>query len=273
MEHGQEVIARNKGYRKILFQKQSGIASITLNRPDAANAVDLELSDELWKAVLSCSEDKEIRVVFLTGAGRFFCGGGDLDAFRSAGDDLPLLLKRITVNLHSAVAQLSRLGIPLVVAVNGAAGGFGLSLASLGDIVIAASSAKFAVAYANVGLSSDGGLSYFLPRKIGMARAVDLMLTGRAFTAEEGLAWGLISRVVPNETLQQEAWKVAVKLADGPTRSFGSLKKLAYGGWSETLETQLENERQAMAELGRSRDAREGITAFLEKRVPRYQGL
>jgi 2-(1,2-epoxy-1,2-dihydrophenyl)acetyl-CoA isomerase len=161
---------------------------------------------------------------------------------------------------------------PVVAAVHGAVAGAGMSIAIACDIVIAAETTRFMVAYTRAGLTPDGSATYFLPRIVGLKRALELTLTNRMFSAQEALQWGLITRVVPENELLAEARATAVQLASGPTRAYGVSKRLLHGGWTETLETQMENESQAIANSARTADAREGITAFLEKRTPKYKG-
>jgi len=256
----------------LLFDVTEGVATLTLNRPDAANAVDLTLGRELMQAAIRCDEDPSVRAVLLTGAGGMFCAGGDLKAFAAYGEELPLLLKELTVYLHAATSRLARMRAPLVVAVNGAAGGAGLSLAAAGDLVLAAESAKFALAYTAVGLSPDGSSSWFLPRVIGLRRTQELMLTNRRLSAEEARDWGLVTRVVPDAELAPEARALAEQLAAGPTRAFGVVKQLLATSAQESLETQMELEARGIAGMSATRDGREGIQAFLEKRTPHFEG-
>jgi 2-(1,2-epoxy-1,2-dihydrophenyl)acetyl-CoA isomerase len=161
---------------------------------------------------------------------------------------------------------------PAVAAVHGFAAGAGMSLAIACDLVIAAQSARFNVAYTRVGLTPDGSLSYFLSRLIGLRRALELTLTNRILSAEEALHWGLITRVVPEAELLEEANTLATQLAAGPPKALGATKRLLHDGWAETLETQMELESETITRIAHTRDAREGITAFLEKRPPKYKG-
>jgi len=259
-------------YKTLLFDVRDHVAHITLNRPDAANSINDEMGKDLMHAALRCDEDPEIRAALISGAGKIFSGGGDLKAFTAKGDQLPYHIKEITTYLHAAMSRLTRMDAPVVAAVHGAVAGAGMSIAIACDIVVAAETTRFTVAYTRAGLVPDGSSTYFLPRIVGLKRALELTLTNRMFSAQEALQWGLITHVVPDNELLAQARAIAVQLAAGPTRAYGISKRLLHSGWAETLETQMENESQAIANSARTADAREGIEAFLEKRPPKYKG-
>jgi 2-(1,2-epoxy-1,2-dihydrophenyl)acetyl-CoA isomerase len=259
-------------YKTLLFDVRENMAHITLNRPNAANSINEEMGKDLMHAALRCDEDPDIRAVLISGAGKIFSGGGDLKAFSAQGDQLPYHVKEITTYLHAAMSRLTRMDAPVVAAVHGAVAGAGMSIAIACDIVVAAETTRFTVAYTRAGLVPDGSSTYFLPRIVGLRRALELTLTNRMFSAQEALQWGLVTRVVPDKELLAQARAIAFQLANGPTRAYGISKRLLHSGWSETLETQMENESQAIAHSARTQDAREGITAFLEKRPPKYKG-
>ncbi|RMF84632.1 MAG: enoyl-CoA hydratase [Nitrospinota bacterium] len=259
-------------YTTILFAIHDGVAQITLNRPEAANSLNIEMARDLMHAALQCDEDPAIRAVILTGTGTMFCAGGDLKSFAAQGEQLPYHLKEVTTYLHAAVSRFMRMDPPLIAAVNGTAAGAGMSLACAADIVLAAESARFTMAYTRAGLTPDGSSTYFLPRIIGLKRALELALTNRMLSAQEAYDWGIVTRVVPDDRLLEEARALATQLARGATRALGKAKRLLHRGWNETLETQMEHEAQAIAAVARTADAREGIQAFLEKRPPRFQG-
>jgi 2-(1,2-epoxy-1,2-dihydrophenyl)acetyl-CoA isomerase len=259
-------------FTTLLFDVHDHVAHITLNRPEAVNSINQEMGKDLMHAALRCDEDPEIRAVLISGAGKIFSGGGDLKAFSTQGDQLPYHVKEVTTYLHAAMSRLTRMDAPVVAAVHGAVAGAGMSIAIACDIVIAAETTRFMVAYTRAGLVPDGSLSYFLPRIVGLKRGLELTLTNRMFSAQEALEWGLVTRVVPENELLAQAKALASQLASGPTRAYGLSKRLLHSGWAETLETQMENESQAIANSARTKDAREGITAFLEKRSPRYKG-
>jgi len=259
-------------YTTLLFDVRDNVAHITLSRPEAANSINEEMGKDLMHAALRCDEDPEIRAVLISGAGKIFSGGGDLKAFSARGNQLPYHVKEVTTYLHAAISRLTRMDAPVVAAVHGAVAGAGMSIAIACDIVVAAETTRFMVAYTRAGLVPDGSSTYFLPRIIGLKRALELTLTNRMFSAQEALQWGLVTRVVPDNELLAQASAIAVQLAAGPTRAYGISKRLLHSGWTETLETQMENESQAIANSARTADAREGITSFLEKRPPKFKG-
>ncbi len=259
-------------YTTMLFEVKDQIARITLNRPEAANALNLEMSKDLMQASLQCSEDPNIRAVIITGAGRMFSGGGDLKSFAAQGEHMPAHLKEVTTYLHAAVSRFTRMDAPVIAAVNGTAAGAGLSLVCSCDLVLAAESAKFTVAYTRIGLTPDGSSTYFLPRIVGLKRALELTLTNRLFSAQEAQEWGIVTKVVPDANLQAEADTLAAQLASSATGALGAAKRLLHSGWGETLETQMELETQTIAARAHTADGREGITAFLEKRAAKFTG-
>src|SRR5207237_1668369 len=258
-------------YRTLGYELQDHVARITLNRPDAGNTLDGEMGRELMHAAIRCSEDRAVRAVLLSGAGRMFCVGGDLKSFAAQGERLSAHLKELAGMLHLAISRFVRMDAPLIVAVNGAAGGGGMSFVLAADLVVAAESAKFAMAYTKAGLSPDGGSTYFLPRIVGVRRALELALTNRVLTAREAMDWGIVNKVVPDAQLQAEADALARQLASGATHALGAAKRLLHHSFSESLETQMELEAQAIAEQARGAHAREGIAAFIAKRPPNYR--
>jgi 2-(1,2-epoxy-1,2-dihydrophenyl)acetyl-CoA isomerase len=259
-------------YSTLLFEIRDSVARITLNRPDAANALNLDMSKDLMHAALQCSEDPAVRAVIITGTGRMFCAGGDLKSFAAQGEHLAYHLKEVTTYLHAAMSRLTRMDAPVIAAVNGTAAGAGMSLACACDFVLAAESTKFTMAYTRAGLTPDGSSTYFLPRIVGLKRALELALTNRLLSAQEARDWGIVTRVVPDANLQAEADTLAAQLASAATGALGATKRLLHSGWTETLETQMELETQAIAARAHTADGREGITAFLEKRAPKFTG-
>ncbi len=259
-------------FETLLFDVRDGVARVTLNRPDAANALNLQMGRELMSAALQCDEDPAVRAVVIGATGKMFCPGGDLRSFAAAGADLPKLLKELTTYLHAAISHFMRMRAPVVVAINGTAAGAGFSLACAADLAIAAESARFTMAYTRVGLTPDGSATYFLPRLLGARRALDLMLTNRVLTAAEALDWGFVNRVVPDDQLAQEADTLARHLAAGPTGALGAAKRLVLDGANASLESQMEHEARTIADAARSADAREGIQAFLAKREAKFTG-
>ena len=258
--------------KTLLFDVKDHVARITFNRPDAANALDLQMALDLMHASIQASEDSAVRAVLITGAGKMFSGGGDLKSFAAQGDALPGHLKEVTAYLHAAISRFVRMDAPVIAAVNGAAGGAGMSLCLFADLVLAAESAKFTMAYTRAGLNPDGSSTYFLPRIVGLRRALELALTNRVLSAREALEWGIVTKVVADAELMTEAQALAQQLAAGATRALGKAKRLLHHSFSESLETQMEIEAQAIADSARTRDAREGIAAFITKRKPDFRG-
>jgi 2-(1,2-epoxy-1,2-dihydrophenyl)acetyl-CoA isomerase len=259
-------------YASIRYEVKDNVAHITLNRPDAGNALDAAMGRELMHASIRASEDRAVRAVLLGATGRMFCAGGDLKSFAAQGAELPAHLKELAGMLHLTVSRLVRMDAPFIVAVNGAAGGGGMSFVLAADLVLAAESAKFTMAYTRAGLSPDGGSTYFLPRIVGARRALELALTNRILTAREAFEWGLVTRVVPDHALGSEADALAKELAQGATQAYGAAKRLLHHSFAESLETQMELEAQAIAAQARGADAREGIAAFIGKRPAKFGG-
>lgn len=258
-------------YKHIKFETKASLATITLDRPDAANGINLVLAQELAHVAQVCSVDSEIKAVLLTAGGRFFSAGGDVKSMSDYGDQVGTGIKAIADQLHKALSVFARMDAPLIVAVNGTAAGAGFSMAIAGDIVIAAESAKFTMAYTKVGLSPDGGSSYYLPRLIGLRKTQELMFTNRVLSAEEACDWGLINTVVADDQLMEEAYSLAAMFCAGASGSNTTIKKLLLETFNNGLETQLELEGRAIALNASSDDGREGVTAFMAKRKPGFR--
>ena len=259
-------------YTTIDFKVKDSIATITFNRPDASNSINLELAKDFMYTTMQCSEDPTVRAVIITGTGKVFCPGGDVKSFAAQGKNLPHYLRDVTTHLHAAVSRLARIDAPLIAAVNGVAAGAGMGLVCACDFALAAESARFTMAYTKIGLVPDGGSSYFLTRIVGLRKALELTLTNRQLSAHEALELGIVTRVVPDAELATAAEVLANQMASGATRAYGAAKRLIYSAWTETLETQMELESQAIAAMAHTADAHEAITAFVEKRTPRLNG-
>ncbi len=259
-------------YENILFDIRDGVARLTLNRPTAANALNIAMGRELMDAATRCDTDASVRAVLLSANGKMFSGGGDLASFSAYGDDVSRALKELTGYLNLAISRLMRMRAPLVVAVNGVAAGAGMSIALVGDYVLAAESARFTMAYTKAGLVPDCGGSHVLPRLIGLRRTQDLIFTNRVLSAREAESWGLISRVVPDAELTEEADKVVKQLAEGPTAAYGGVKRLLAGTQVTSLETQMELESREIAQASLTQDGKEGLAAFLAKRPAKFTG-
>ena len=262
----------NLEYEAIRFEVEGALARITLARPEVFNAMSRQLMKELATVAIECDESPAIRAILLTGEGKAFCAGGDLEEFAGVGDQLSSHLKELTMFLHAALSRFARMDPPLVIAVNGVAAGAGLSLAASGDLVIAGESAKFTVAYTKAGLVPDGSSTFYLPRLIGLRRAQELIFTNRVIDAATALDWGLVTRVVSDGDLLSESESLARKMADGPTLAFGAAKSLLLASTGDSIEAQMEREARRIADAVRSVDGREGIAAFVAKRKPVFQG-
>jgi 2-(1,2-epoxy-1,2-dihydrophenyl)acetyl-CoA isomerase len=265
-----------ESYTALLFEVRDAVAHITLNRPEVYNALDATLAGELAQVVSRCAQDTSVRAMILTGAGTAFCSGGDLRSFHAGLTDgqggVGDRVSQTLGPLHEAILGMTKLDAPVIAAVNGVAAGGGLSIVCACDIIVVAESARFTVAYTRAGLTPDGSSTYFLPRRIGMGRALDLTLTNRSFSAREALEWGLASRVAPDADLLAEAGALAALLANGASGALGGAKKLLHAGWTATLEEQLDREAESIIRMANSPDGREGVTAFVEKRTPRFAG-
>ena len=257
-------------YQTILFEAADGIARITLNRPDKLNAFTAEMHAELRDA-LGKVEAGDTRVLLLTGVGRGFCAGQDLSQ-RKGGTTAPDLGETLDTLYNPLIRRLRALEMPVIGAVNGVAAGAGMSLALACDITLAARSASFLQAFAKIGLLPDSGSTYFLPRLAGDARARALALLAEKITAEQAAAWGLIWKVVDDARLMEEAEALARHLASQPTKALGFIKRALDAAAGNTLDAQLDLERDLQREAGRTEDYREGVAAFLEKRAPIFKG-
>ena len=258
-------------FEHIRFTSEGAIARIELHRPDAAHGIDSLLARELRQAASLCDSDPMLKVVVLTAQGRFFCAGGDLREMLEQGDAIGEAARALADDLHAAIATFARMQAVLVVAVNGIAAGGGFSLALAGDLVIAAESARFTMAYTRAGLCPDGSSSYFLPRLVGLRRAQELMLTNRTLNAGEAVDMGLITSAVADNDLVAETDRLARQLAMGARLSTAYVKKLLLASAGNDLETQMDLEAQFLSQCAASADGREGIQAFFDKRDPDFE--
>jgi len=255
-------------YQHLTVERAGNVATLTLNRAEAYNALNLPLGRELFTASIELDEDPDVRCIVITGAGRAFCAGGDVKDFVDNLGRIGSHIKELTTYLHGAVSRLCRSDKPVIVAVNGIAAGGGFSFALCGDLVVAAESAKFTMAYSKIAATPDGSSSYFLPRLIGLRRSMELYFTNRVLTAREALDWGLITRVAPDAEFKTAVTALAREMAQGPSKAYGGAKRLFHQSTWESLETQMELEAQAIAASGRTEDFRAGVTAFADKKPP-----
>jgi 2-(1,2-epoxy-1,2-dihydrophenyl)acetyl-CoA isomerase len=255
----------------ILVSREAGVLALTLNRPDKLNTFNPEMHKLLRQALEQARDDAAVRAVLLTGAGRGFCAGQDLSD--RGADAAPMDLSvSLGSNYNPLVRRLRELPKPVVCAVNGVAAGAGANIALACDLVLAARSASFVQSFSRLGLVPDCGGTYFLPRLVGTARAMGLALLGEKLSAEDAERWGLIWKAVDDDSLLKEATAIARTLASGPTKGYGLIKKAFYASGSNTLDAQLDLERDLQREAGFSEDYREGVAAFLGKRQPNYKG-
>lgn len=257
----------------VLFEVREGYALVTLNRPDRLNSFNPEMHERLRESLAEVKRREDIRALLLTGAGRGFCAGQDLgDRVVAPGGEAPDLGHTIGTYYNPLVRTLRNLEKPVVCAVNGVAAGAGANIALACDIVLAARSASFIQAFSKIGLMPDSGGTYFLPRLVGTARALGLAMLGEKLSAEEAERIGLIWKCVEDAQLIDEAGALAARFANGPTKAFGAIKEALYASPQNSLDAQLNFERDVQRELGRTADYREGVGAFAEKRAPKFQG-
>lgn len=252
----------------LLSELQKGILTLTMNRPEAINAFTTEMLRELARAFAKEAAQPEVRVVVLRGAGRGFCSGQDLREFEGKS----LSYKSHLRNYQAVVENIVHLEKPVIAAIHGAAAGAGMSLALACDLRIAAADAVFTTGFSKIGLIPDAGMNYHLPRIVGYAKAFELEALSGRIKAEEALALGLVNRVVSVETLAEEVAGLALELAQGPTKTFGLIKRALRRSTSATLEEMLEYEALLQEVAGRTEDHKEGVQAFYEKRLPKYSG-
>ena len=262
-------------YETIQLSIDDGVAEITLNRPDRLNAWTDQLGTELRSAILEDSADESVRAVLITGAGRGFSSGADVKEMLergSSGGQVPDVGTLLRERYHPIIKGIRELPKPVIAAVNGPAVGIGCSLALACDLIWAAESAIFGLAFVNIGLAPDGGSTLLVPIAVGKARSLEMALLGDPVSAQEALDWGLINRAVPDGKLMDEARGLARRMAAGPTRSYASSKRMLNNSLMPNIDEQLDLEAEVQSEMAKSADFVEGISAFVEKREPRFEG-
>jgi 2-(1,2-epoxy-1,2-dihydrophenyl)acetyl-CoA isomerase len=259
-------------HQTIDLEVSGGAARIVLNRPDSLNAWNEQFGIDLLDAVENVAEDDAVRAVMVTGAGRAFSSGADLKEQRSGDDGLPDLSARLKQVYHPIITGIREMPKPVLASVNGPAVGIGCSLALCCDLVLAAESAYFLLAFVNIGLVPDGGSTAIVPARTGVARATEMGMLGEKVPAARALEWGLVNRVRPDGELAGESEQMLERLAGGPTRAYANFKKLinmnVYRGMAEQLEAEADFQR----EQGRTKDFIEGVLAFVEKRPAKFTG-
>ena len=262
---------------RVNFSRKASLGVITLNRPEARNALTADMIGDMAQALKSCQQP-DVRAVLITGSGGAFCAGADVRDFRErleggGPEGLSSHLQALADSLHrEVIIPIRRLDKPVVAAVNGVAAGAGFSLALACDVRVAASNARFLMAYANIGCTADGGSTFMLPRLVGTGRAMEIYLANQPIGAEYARELGLVNQVFPAESFEQHALETATRLSQGPTVAYGRVKALFDRSWGSDLETQLDDETTAISEMGRTGDFQEGIRAFNQKRPPWFQG-
>ncbi len=252
------------------FNIREGVATITLNRPDKLNSFNQWMAYDVHTALDHCMENPEIRCVVITGAGRAFCAGQDLEEAIAA--DAASIEEHVEMKYNPLVRKIRAIKKPVIAAVNGVAAGAGANLAYCCDIIVAAESAKFIQSFINIGLIPDTGGTYFLPRMVGIHKAAELMMLGEKMTAQEGKDLGIIYRVFPDAEFINGTTELAKRMAQMPTKGLGLIKKALNMSLNHDLDQQLEVERDLQGRAGRTHDNAEGINAFLEKRKPVFRG-
>jgi 2-(1,2-epoxy-1,2-dihydrophenyl)acetyl-CoA isomerase len=252
----------------ILTQQHGEILEVALNRPEVYNALNLDVMVMLSDALASAATDDAVKGVMITGKGKAFCSGGDLKWISQQAADAGSTLHRLAPQFHIAITEIRRMGKPVLAAINGIAAGGGFSLALACDFRVMAESALLRQAYTSSGLSIDGGGTFALPRLVGLARALEIAAFDKPISSARALEWGLVTKVVPDDTVVEEAMSMLQGLAKSALHSFAWSKRLLSESLNHTLETQLELERQGISDCARHPHGQEGIKAFVEKRKP-----
>lgn len=256
-------------YENLIFEKADRVAVLRLNRPAAFNAVNIGLFEDLIRALEVCTVDEEVRVIILTGEGKAFCAGGDVAMFNSVPDPGEAI-RQLTKRLYFVISGIRRIPKPVIAMINGTAAGAGISLAAACDLRICASSVKFRQAYTSIGLVPDGAWTLFVPLLTGFGKAAELAFLDPVFDAKEALAMGLVNQVVEDAELEKAARQAALKLARGASLSYAIVKENFNEALLGLVERMLELERAGIIRAGKSKDAKEGISAFMEKRKPAF---
>ena len=263
-------------YETLVFEEKNNVAWIRMNRPENFNALNIPMAKELCQVTAHCATEKRIRAVVLTGTGRAFCAGGDvkdMSKYLKETGRADLFLRDLALHLHSFVTEVARMPKPVIAAVNGTAAGAGFSMSLACDMSLAVKGVNFVMAYTDIGLVPDGSSTYFLSRLVGTKKAMEIVYLNEPIDADEAQRLGLVNRVYGAEDFEKRVSSVASRLAQGPTETYGRAKRLLRLGLIETLESQMENERQGIAMSALCGEFREGVTAFVEKRKADFRSL
>ena len=262
--------------QKVGFRTEGSVATVTINRPEVRNALSADMLEDLSRALEDCRSEN-VRAVVITGTRGAFCSGADVKGLTQALELSPKELSSHVKGLadrlhHDVVLRIRQLPKPVIASIGGVAAGAGFSLALACDLRIVSQEARFFLAYANIGATLDGGSSYYLPRLLGNGLAMEVSLMNQPISAQRALEMGLVNRLVPAYELEKHTAEIAQRLAAGPTAAYGRVKELIDRSWNSDLESQLDEEARAISEITLTKDFQEGITAFVEKRAPRFQG-
>lgn len=260
---------------RVRLDREGAVATVTLDRPDALNALDMRMNEELAAVLARLESDDAVRAVVLTGTGEAFMAGGDIRMFAALldepGEAPQAFIERLIHSVHQGIViPLRRMGKPVVASVRGPCAGFGLSLVAACDLAVAADDAMFTLAYSHIGTSPDGGATYHLPRLVGQKKAMEIALLGDRFGAAEAERLGLVNQVVPVAELEERTRALAHRLASGPTRAYAATKRLINASSGRSLESQLQAEAEAFTACSRTADFAEGVSAFLAKHPPAF---
>jgi 2-(1,2-epoxy-1,2-dihydrophenyl)acetyl-CoA isomerase len=260
-------------YQTITYEVRDSVLTLTLNRPERLNAIDMVLAQELKSAFSDAASDSSVRAIILTGSGRAFSSGGDIKAMAANIDSGPELFFGEPLSaIHDVVLAIRQIPKPVIAAINGVASGAGCNIALACDLRIAAQSARFNQAFVKIGLTPDGGGSFILPRLVGWSKATELMMTGEIIDGREAAAIGMVNRAVPDSELWSVVWQMATELANGPTAAYGRIKQLMDRSATLSYAEQLNYEQETQLASGHTSDFVEGIKAFTERRKAVFKG-
>ena len=260
-------------FETVFFEIKDRVGTLTMNRPDEANALNAKMAKELFEISVLCSRDKSLGALIVSAKGKMFNAGGDLKEFNNPpGGRQDEHLSRVASDLHNAIIRFQFMDAPVIMAINGTAAGGGFSLALSGDYILASDKAKFVSAYTASGLTPDGSSTYFLAKHVGLLRAKELFLTNKMLSAEEAKQWGFVNEVVAHDNLIRKAQELASQLASGPTKAYGGVKRMLLSSFSSPIEAQLDNETRHIVGTMETHDGPHGLSAFLNKEKPRFTG-